>query len=222
MLTIEKDHLLPVPPRPFECGELRELRVDKQSTVTVDTCHYSVPDKFTGQLVRIKVYPNRVIGYADGQQMYVHDKLHGQHEWSIQLDHYLTTLSRKPGALAGSVALKQAEPRIKAIYATHYADSPRDFIDLLFYLRDQKKGLDEIERAIAQLQTLSNVSITTPKIKTICDRKTASAANKTVFDQLTNPSDNGDVITQAAAQQLGQLAGLMPDSGALSRQEAVV
>ena len=222
MLAIEKEHLLPVPRRPFECGELRELRVDKQSTVTVDTCHYSVPEKFTGQRVRIKVYPNRVIGYADGQQMCVHDKLHGQHEWSFQLDHYLTTLSRKPGALAGSVALKQAEPRIKAIYAAHYADSPRDFIDLLFYLRDQKKELSEIDQAIAQLQTLSNVSVTTDKIKTICDRKTEVAVNKTVFDQLTGSPDTPDEIGQAAAQQLGQLAGLMPDSGTLAHEGVIV
>ena len=222
LLELEKAHLLPVPPRPFECGELRELGVDKYATVTVDTCHYSVPEKYTGQRIRVKVYPQRLIGYADGVQIFVHEKRHGQFEWSFQLDHYLTTLSRKPGALAGSLALKQSEPRIKAIYDAHYTDSPRDFIDLLFYLRDQKKELSEIERTIGQLQTLSTVSITTDKIKTICDRKTASAVNKTVFEHLTNSPTETDPISQASARQLGQLAGLMPDSGTLLRQGAVV
>ncbi len=215
ILQIEKAHLLPAPSRPFECGRLRELRVDKYSTVTVDTCYYSVPERFTEQLIRVKVYPHRVVAYAAGQQVCSHDKRHGSYEWSFELDHYLTTLKRKPGALDGSVALGQASARIKAVYEAHYVDSPRDFIDLLHYMRDQKKDVAAIERAIARLSILSTQTVTTDKIKTICDRKTAAAVNHAVFQQLTDPTDQADTIGQAAARQLGQLAGLMPDSGTL-------
>ena len=36
-----------------------------------------------------------------------HERLYGRYQKSLNLEHYLTALSRKPGALAGSSPLKQ-------------------------------------------------------------------------------------------------------------------
>jgi len=211
MLAIETECLLSVPPHPFECGQVREARVDKYATISVDTCHYSVPERLVGQVIRVKIYPNRIIAYQEDQVVAKHAKRPGQHEWSLQLDHYLTTLKRKPGALSGSVALQQAEPRLQAIYQAHFTESPRDFVDLLHYLRDHQKGIGDVEAAIKRLQILSTMAITTAKIKTILDRPVAVVAN--------NPSTSSDHVM---AQHLAGLAQLMPDYVSLSRQGAIV
>ncbi|SFE95743.1 hypothetical protein SAMN04487969_1104 [Paenibacillus algorifonticola] len=43
----------------------------------------------------------------------------GCHEWRLELLHYLETLKKKPGALADSTALAQAQSYIKNIYKTY-------------------------------------------------------------------------------------------------------
>ena len=207
-LAEEKAHLLPSPPL-FECGQLRELRVDKYSTVTVDTCHYSVPDRYVGEILAVKVYPARIVVYAGHQRICVHEKRHGAYEWVIDLDHYLTTLDRKPGALAGSVALSQTEPRLKAIYEQYFPDDPKGFIELLHYRLDRQKSLAEIEAAIVQLSRLSPKSITAAAIQLICDRQPVTA-----------PIPEGHIERQSQAQ-LYQLARLFPQPESFDRQEVI-
>jgi transposase len=131
ILECERPYLLPIGPR-FECGELRELRVDAYSTVRVDTCRYSVPENYVGQMVQVRVYPDRVSCYADGQRVCQHGRRYGRDEWSLTLSHYLHTLTRKPGALAGSLALTQLDQRLRTIYIAYYAERPRDFIEHRF------------------------------------------------------------------------------------------
>ncbi len=68
ILERERSSLLPVGPM-FECGELRDARVDKYSTISVETCHYSVPDAYVGQMVSVRIYPERILCSADGQRL---------------------------------------------------------------------------------------------------------------------------------------------------------
>lgn len=63
-----------------------------------------------------------------------HPRLTGNHEWRLELGHYLETLKKKPGALTGSVALQQANQKIKSIYATYFTKREKDFVDLLLFL----------------------------------------------------------------------------------------
>lgn len=69
----------------------------------------------------------------DRQKIAVHERMAAQGGWSLKLEHYLTTLLRKPGALAGSVALQQVPHLVKRLYESHFADSPKDFLELLRY-----------------------------------------------------------------------------------------
>jgi len=56
------------------------------------------------------------------------------------------TLKKKPGALATSVALHKANPRLKEIYHQYYTTKGRDFIDLIFFVSEH--GLEKVEDAI--------------------------------------------------------------------------
>jgi transposase len=212
ILELERPCLLPTPSAPFECGQLCEPKVDKYSTVSIDTCHYSVPEGHVGRKLQVKVYPNRIVCYNGHERLCEHEKRQAANEWILNLDHYLDTLKRKPGALAGSVAFAQAEPRLKRIYRDYYPDNPKDFIELLHYLRDQKKSLGEIETAIKQLSQLSSSTITTDKIKVICDRQPITAKTSVSI---------GHIELQATAQ-LASLASLIPDQEAFQNTGVVV
>ena len=191
---------------------MRQPTIDKYSTIMVDTCHYSIPENYTKHTIEVKVYPHRIICYDGQQRLCEHEKRHGANQWVLNLDHYLDTLGRKPGALSGSVALAQAEPRLKRIYRDHYQDNPKDFIELLHYLRDHKKSLDEIEAAINRLSRLSGSAITTDKIKVICDRQPITAKTAISIGH----------IERQASSQLAQIAALLDTSVAFQKTEAVI
>ncbi|MCP4403121.1 MAG: IS21 family transposase [bacterium] len=200
ILDRERSALLPVGP-PFECGELRESRVDTYSTICIDTCHYSVPEEYVGQLVNVRVYPDRLVCFAGGRRLCEHSRHHGFHEWHLNIAHDLRGLQRKPGALAGSVALKQSGQRIQAMYQQDYQDNPKNFIELLLYMNTEQKALDEIEQAIRRLHASGSLAIDTDKITLVC----ANARR-------TEPvRDESGEIARSALTQLSLFVEFVPE-----------
>lgn len=199
ILDCERPYLCPVGPR-FECGDVRELRVDTYSTIRVDTCRYSVPEPYVGQMIQVRVSPDRIRCYANGDCVCQHPRCAGRHEWRLTLTHYLDTLSRKPGALAGSLALRQLDERLQAIYAAHYADHAKDFIALLRYMSSSGTAIAEIETVIGQLVQTGVNHLTTDMIKVVCERQPEPPSTRTSTD-----------IEQAASAQLVMLARLIPN-----------
>lgn len=165
-LAEERPFLLPKLPM-FDAARVVNARVDKYSTVIVDQNHYSVPDHLVGKMVFIKIYSGRIQCFHEEANIAEHDRLIGCHEWRLELSHYLNTLKRKPGALAGSTALAQAQSKIKTFYETYYTKREKDFVDLLQYIRDDAK-MEEVECSIAQLCQINPSHVTTDKIKVMC------------------------------------------------------
>ena len=67
--------------------------------------------------------------------------------WKLDIMHYLRTLQRKPGAVAGSVALYMLRDDLKLIFESHFSESPADFIILLQKTHDRGFRLDDIVEA---------------------------------------------------------------------------
>ena len=63
------------------------------------TNHYSVPDEQCGRMVEVKMYSNILKMYYAHGLICSHDRSYEKNKWFINLDHYLKTLNRKPGAL---------------------------------------------------------------------------------------------------------------------------
>jgi transposase len=82
-------------------------RVDGKALATVRTNRYSVPASLAGLRIRAKIGAGEISFWHDGTLVARHERLHGHHQISAQLDHYLDLLQRKPGALARSLALRQ-------------------------------------------------------------------------------------------------------------------
>lgn len=107
-LELERKGLYVHPGR-MECFAGENLKVDKYSTISFGTNRYSVPDHLIGKMVFAKIYSQRIKIYDDNDALCHHNRLYERHSWQIDLNHYLQTLQRKPGAVAGSIALQSLE-----------------------------------------------------------------------------------------------------------------
>ena len=104
----EQPALRTLPPEPFEVDEMSVHRVDAKSRVRVRTNHYSVPVRWVGREVEVRLGAQAVRIYGQGQLLAQHPRSYGRHDAHLVLDHYLELLYQKPGALARSVPLAQA------------------------------------------------------------------------------------------------------------------
>ena len=169
MLSEEKPYLIPAMPR-YDTARIAEQRADKYSTVTVDSCRYSVPDSLVGEFIFIKIYPDIIICYYDSKKVAQHKRMYGKFQWSIDIAHYIGTLKLKPGALKRSTAFYQAKPELKDIYQKYYKGREKSFIELMELISEE--GIVRIKDAIATLEKIDPNGIGTEKIKTIVQRNT--------------------------------------------------
>lgn len=138
-------------PGDMGCFEAMEYAVDKWSTVCVKGNRYSVPDRLVGCKVTVKLYSDRLAMVLNREKLAVHERLNGQGNWSLKLEHYLTTLLRKPGALAGSVALQQVPHLIRQLFERHFTHCPREFLELLLYAREHGYCFRDVTDASGRL-----------------------------------------------------------------------
>lgn len=149
-LELERKRLYSHPGQ-MECFSAENLRVDKYATITYGRNKYSVPDRLVGIMVFVKIYSEWLkIFDADGV-VCVHKRLYTRFGWQIELNHYLCTLQRKPGAMAGSVALKQASQWIQDIYKEHFIHDTRSFIELLQYCHLNMISDDKLKVSVNQI-----------------------------------------------------------------------
>ncbi len=150
----------------FETSFETESVVDKYSTISFNTNKYSVPEEYVGKILDLRVYSNEIICYYKNKKICTLIRFHTLGRWYIDLDHYLKTLTKKPGAFKGSIAFKQADENIRSLYFEHYKGSEKDFINLLNYMKLKNKTISEIlDSIIVLLKQSINTEITTDKIK---------------------------------------------------------
>ena len=84
-------------------------RVDAKARICYRQAYYSVPAGLVGRReLRVRVDATHLQAFDGGRVIARHQRLPHKHTESLQLDHYLEILLRKPGALAGSTPLAQA------------------------------------------------------------------------------------------------------------------
>jgi transposase len=105
-MALEREALLSMPDEFFDIAEESVGRVDGHGCVTVRRNHYSAPLRI-GTPVRVRVLPTVVELLHDGRVVARHPRNYDKGQWILELEHYLESLVRKPGALLGSTALKQ-------------------------------------------------------------------------------------------------------------------
>ena len=98
MLEQEQPHLMPMIV-PFD-GYVETLgKVSSTCLVTFDRNRYSAPCELVGQMVGIRVYPERIDLVAHDAVVASHLRSFGRTETRYDWQHYIPLIERKPGAL---------------------------------------------------------------------------------------------------------------------------
>jgi transposase len=104
----EQLSMLPMPGEPFGPARLLQARVDGRARVCVRQNYYSVPARYAGRRLPVRLSASSV-EVLDGPRVVArHERAAGKYAEILVLDHYLEVLQRKPGALPGATALARA------------------------------------------------------------------------------------------------------------------
>ncbi len=162
----EKPLLLEKPPK-FPVYTRTENKVDKLSTICVARCHYSVPDIYVGEKVYTKCTSDKVCIYKEGVLVAAHERSYEPESWTLDINHYVRTLRKKPGALPNCTALQQADPRVKKIFNLYYKTNPKGFLDILDIFRE--KGIDKVKDSLYILSVICPGDYSADKVREFCD-----------------------------------------------------
>lgn len=104
----ERPWLLAMPQEPFDTYKVLSCRVDAKARICVRQSHYSVPAKLAGRSVCVRLGARDLQVLHAGRIVATHERSVHRGSLTLELDHYLEALVRRPGAMAGSVCLEQA------------------------------------------------------------------------------------------------------------------
>lgn len=78
----------------------KDIRVTARSTISVNYNIYSVPSRLIGEMVRVRIFDDRVEVYYGGKLQLIMERLLGRGGHAIDYRHIIWSLVRKPGAFA--------------------------------------------------------------------------------------------------------------------------
>ena len=107
-----------LPDEPFEVTLHLNCRVDTKSRICVRQSFYSVPVRYAGRRIDVRLGAAHVAAMDGTSVVARHPRAVGKGAEVLDLDHYLEVLDLKPGALAGASALVHAR-RTGAFTDTH-------------------------------------------------------------------------------------------------------
>lgn len=147
------------------CSELADYQVDKWSAICMKQSHYSVPDKLVGKSVSVKIYSEKITIFHQGEKIATYQRMYPPGSWSVQMEHYIGTLIRKPGAIGGSLALKQMPPKIQQLFRSEFVGNGRDFVLLLQYAKENGFADSEIITSYETLKKRGLRKVSADQIK---------------------------------------------------------
>ncbi len=168
--AFEQPRLAPLPDEAFDVAVEVRCRVDAKARVCYRQAYYSVPAGLVGRRLRVRVDATHLQALDSGRVVARHQRLAHKHTESLQLDHYLEILTRKPGALAGSTPLAQA--RAAGVFTVEHetfwaaarrklgdAAGTRALIDVLLEHRRLPAAV-----LVSALAAANNAAITNPQV----------------------------------------------------------
>jgi transposase len=187
--------LMGLPAEGFESARLLEARVDNRARVSVRQCFYSVPARYAGRRLPVRLAARTVEIYDGPKLVAHHERALGRYVEVLTLDHYLEVLKIKPGGLPGATALAQAKSR-GAFTASHqgYWDAARRF-------RGDAAGTRALIEILLAHRTLTAAALT-------------AAMDRAVSCGCLDP----EVVLIDARRDTGQVAPVVP-IGALIRYD---
>jgi transposase len=100
--------LRPLPAERFDVALRLSCRVDAKARICVRQSYYSVPTRYAGRRLEVRLGATMITVYDGATIIAQHARSLHKYSEDLILDHYLEVLSRKPGAFAGSTPLAAA------------------------------------------------------------------------------------------------------------------
>ena len=158
----------------FGCFELLQCSVDKESTICVKKCHYSVPDSLVGETVIVQLYSEKVrILDTHHKKIAEHERSYNSGSWSFDINHYIETLMKKPGALKGSLAMRQMPKEMQNLFRVHFADKGKDFLRLLKFCKERGYNYKDILDAAKTIRMRGAHKLNYDQLKVALEMKDA-------------------------------------------------
>ena len=190
----------------FGCFQMVERKVNNYGVITMDKAFYSVPDRLTLKTVMVRDYTNKIEVLEGGSVIATHEKVPAG-GWKLTLEHYLTTLSHKPGAVRNAEALRQAPDGIRRVFCGAFEQCPRDFVELLLFAKEKGMTYEDITEAYDGLKKSRVREVTLALMKAaMVPEKCSTAATIVMLQQ------DGGAIEQRAVEGLMMAAQMMTES----------
>ncbi len=187
----------------FGCFQLVERKVNNYGVITMEKAFYSVPDRLTLKTVMVRDYTNKVEVLEGGTVVAVHEKVPAG-EWKLTLEHNLTTLSHKPGAVRNAETLRQAPEGIRRVFCGVFEKCPKDFVELLLFAKGRGLTYEDVTDSYDRLKKsrVREVTLTLMKAALVPEKSCTLAA--TVMLQ-----QDGGAIERRAEEGLRIAAQMM-------------
>jgi transposase len=91
----EKSSLQPLPVHPYDIGQIESVRASNQYRVVLDTNRYSVPPRYAGQRLQLKLYPDKLCFYHDNQLLTQHSRSYERRRNFRHAEHSNALLDQK-------------------------------------------------------------------------------------------------------------------------------
>jgi len=181
--AVEAPLLAALPDEPFDCTRMLEAKVDTKARICVLQSFYSVPVRLARRRVPVRLGARHleVLDPTSGAIVAVHARSAHKGSQDLQLDHYLEILTRKPGGMAGSTVLAQANKAgvFTDVHDRYWAAARRErgdaagtraLIEVL--LLHRRMPADDV---LAGMETVLNVASTAPELVAIEARRIRDA-----------------------------------------------
>lgn len=137
----EKAALRPLPQTRFNGARYKEVKVNSYAMIQLENNRYSVPTKYVGERVTLKVSASEVEIILDNAVIAKHNRIIGRNQDSLNLDHYLELLLRKSRAVANTKVYRPEQlPSICEEYRRQLVarsqNGNRDFVKILMLYRE--------------------------------------------------------------------------------------
>lgn len=131
MGAVDRAALRPLPEVPFDFARIAPVRVDRKARVCVRQSFYSVPAHYAGRELTARIGGTRIEVAEGGSLVASHERSTIRGSQTLVLDHYLEILARKPGAMPGALATRQARQTgvLTSAHEAFWARARRKFGD---------------------------------------------------------------------------------------------
>lgn len=145
LLRADREALAPLPEHRYDPAKRVESKVNAYSTVRYDTNTYSVPVKYCGRKAALRILPEQIDIYCDGELVASHERCFARQQSIYKLEHYLPLLKRKGRALFQARPVRETVPAYFLDWLSRQSSmKPKELVTLLE--ESQTIGYDAVIR----------------------------------------------------------------------------